>query len=280
MGWIWKPLWRFLVRAWGWTWLRRHEILKGAAITIILLSIIVAALGFAHSWAPQKTEPTIQAAEQSDGLNAGRCFASIAKSQFPKWVGCAMAAHENLAGGLIGSAGALLAAWIAWHAVMAQMESDRRLARNSERPIVHGGPGWRMKDPNDRHRDTGIVFTAQNTGKTAAFTKEIYWGVCSEAEWSTVGKNWPLVEKANHKQWEEVLPPEMTRDNLIGVEFTYTPIPDGETHVCYGTIVYVDLYGKETRTSWKHRVVREGKFLKTSALAGGYSSEWKEPDDQ
>jgi hypothetical protein len=32
--------------------------------------------------------------------------------QFPlKWFGCMMAAHENLAGGLIAGGGALLAAW-------------------------------------------------------------------------------------------------------------------------------------------------------------------------
>jgi hypothetical protein len=34
------------------------------------------------------------------------------KSQWPKYFGCAMAAHEGLAGGLIGAAGALFAAWL------------------------------------------------------------------------------------------------------------------------------------------------------------------------
>ena len=43
----------------------------------------------------------------------------------------------------------------------------------------------------------------------------------------------------------------------------------------FGTIVYTDLYGEKYTTSWKHRVVREGKVLKTYALPGGYSSEWE-----
>ena len=73
----------------------------------------------------------------------------------------------------------------------------------------------------------------------------------------------------------EVLPPQMT-DKLILVEFTSTPIPDDvENRICFGTIVYTDLYGEKYTTSWKHRVVREGKVLKTYALPGGYSSEWE-----
>jgi hypothetical protein len=39
-----------------------------------------------------------------------------------------MAAHENLAGGLIGAAGALIAAWIAWTAVQEQSNSERERA--------------------------------------------------------------------------------------------------------------------------------------------------------
>src|SRR5262245_60050522 len=48
--------------------------------------------------------------------------------KFPKWFGCVMAAHESLAGGLIGAAVVLLGAWIAWIAVQQQMSSDRERA--------------------------------------------------------------------------------------------------------------------------------------------------------
>jgi hypothetical protein len=45
--------------------------------------------------------------------------------KFPKWFGCVLSAHENLAGGLIAACGALIAAWIAWTAVQQQINSDR-----------------------------------------------------------------------------------------------------------------------------------------------------------
>jgi hypothetical protein len=47
---------------------------------------------------------------------------------FPKWFGCVLAAHENLAGGLIGLAGVLLGAWAAWSAVQQQINADRERA--------------------------------------------------------------------------------------------------------------------------------------------------------
>jgi hypothetical protein len=47
---------------------------------------------------------------------------------FPKWFGCVLAAHENLAGGLIGLAGVLLGAWAAWSAVQHQINADRERA--------------------------------------------------------------------------------------------------------------------------------------------------------
>jgi hypothetical protein len=178
-----------------------------------------------------------------------------------------------LSGALIGAGGALLAAFIAWRAVMDQIESDRELARNSDRAIVTGGPGARNVDR--QHVHIGIVSTAMNTGKTPAFTKEIYWGACKASEWETVGKNWPRVDEAQHRDWEEVLPPQMEPRDRYAVEFTATQIPnDGANYVCYGTIVYWDVFGKESGTSWKHLVERVGLTLKTSALPGGYSSEW------
>lgn len=161
--------------------------------------------------------------------------------QFPKWVGCVLANHESLSGSLIGAGGALVAAVIAWRAIMDQIDSDRELARKSERAFVTGGPGARMlKKIGLAHKEIGIVSTGMNTGKTPAFTKEVYWGVCKQSEWDTVGKNWPRVEEARREDWEEVLPPQMAPDDRYPIACTTTPIPDdGENYVCYGgTIVY------------------------------------------
>lgn len=48
--------------------------------------------------------------------------------QFPKWFGCVLNDHDSLAAGLIGAAGALFAAWIAWTAVQRQINADRERA--------------------------------------------------------------------------------------------------------------------------------------------------------
>jgi hypothetical protein len=44
---------------------------------------------------------------------------------FPRWFGCVLYVHETLAGGLIGAAGALMAAWIAWTAVQRQINAEK-----------------------------------------------------------------------------------------------------------------------------------------------------------
>ena len=54
-----------------------------------------------------------------------RCAPTIWQVQWPKYTGCTMAAHEGLAAGLIGGAGALFAAWLAFTAVMKQIAEER-----------------------------------------------------------------------------------------------------------------------------------------------------------
>lgn len=57
--------------------------------------------------------------------------------KFPKWFGCVIANHENLAGGLIGAAGTLFAGWLAWTAVQTQM-ADARDRAEADRKEVEG----------------------------------------------------------------------------------------------------------------------------------------------
>jgi hypothetical protein len=44
---------------------------------------------------------------------------------FPRWFGCVLYLHESLAAGLIGAAGALIAACIAWTAVQQQINAEK-----------------------------------------------------------------------------------------------------------------------------------------------------------
>jgi hypothetical protein len=53
---------------------------------------------------------------------------SSCRWKFPLWFGCVLDAHDNLAAGLIGAAGALFAAWLAWRAVQHQINADRERA--------------------------------------------------------------------------------------------------------------------------------------------------------
>lgn len=85
------------------------RITQGMILALVLLTVIVVALALAQSGIPE----------------AKRCASSIWKIQLPKWVGCMMAAHENLAGGLIGAGGALFAGWLAWSAVREQIDLER-----------------------------------------------------------------------------------------------------------------------------------------------------------
>lgn len=157
------------------------------------------------------------------------------------------------------------------------VDSAARTTQVTERAYVTGGLGGRSFAKKDPKFHIGIVFTGMNTGRTPAFTKEIYWGACKESEWPIIGKNWPKVEASKHEIWEDVLPPQMSRDNLVYARFTDTPIVGKDNHVCYGRIIYTDIFGNVYETAWKHRVVRKGKQLESEALAGAYSSEWEKP---
>jgi hypothetical protein len=68
---------------------------------------------------------------------------------------------------------------------MAQIKSDRDIARDSNRAFVTGGPGHRKVEGD---RQIGIISTAMNAGKTPAFPKGVYWGACKKSEWKTVGQ--------------------------------------------------------------------------------------------
>jgi hypothetical protein len=107
---------------------------EGAVLLALIILVSLAVLVAADAWMIIK-----------DG--AQRCG-----TQFPKWLGCVVANHESLSGSLIGAGGALFAAWVAWHAVMdqiasnkeavmEQIASDKQVARDTVRPLAYIGVG-------------------------------------------------------------------------------------------------------------------------------------------
>jgi hypothetical protein len=96
---------------------RSKSIIVGALLGLSLVGLTLCILGLALA----------------GSRNTARlCAPSIFEMQLPKWIGCAMATHEGLAGGLIAASGALFAAWLAWHAIMLQIDSDKKLATLKE----------------------------------------------------------------------------------------------------------------------------------------------------
>jgi hypothetical protein len=75
--------------------------LRGLLICFLLSAIVLALLSFADSFA----EPVKS------------CAPNFMRAKLPMWIGCALAVHEDLSAGLIGGAGALFAAWLAFTAI-------------------------------------------------------------------------------------------------------------------------------------------------------------------
>jgi hypothetical protein len=91
----------------------QRRVVFGLIVGSTLILVIVSILGFAHAFANLE--------------ESRRCFSTgFVHAQWPKWIGCAIAAHEGLAAGLIGAAGALLAAIIAADAVWQQIWDARK----------------------------------------------------------------------------------------------------------------------------------------------------------
>jgi hypothetical protein len=104
----------------------KRRVIWGTAIFVVLVAFVIGMLTFADSYA--LTEGT------------KRCAPGFWKSQWPMYFGCAMAAHEDLAAGLFGGAGALFAARLAFDAIQEQLgeERERRLSREvdaKKRPL-------------------------------------------------------------------------------------------------------------------------------------------------
>jgi hypothetical protein len=102
-----------------------HRWVKGCALFSLLAATVVFILGFAHAWAP----PTIR----GQGV---QCFVDFAHSKFPMWLGCIIATHETLAGGLIAAAGALFGAWLAFSGLKEQIAMERTNTKILQRAYI------------------------------------------------------------------------------------------------------------------------------------------------
>jgi hypothetical protein len=98
--------------------MNRQRWITATALAFLLLATTIALLAFAAAWTPE-TMP--------------RCFADFAHSQFPKWLGCAFATHETLAGGLFAAGGALFGAWLAFVGLQDQIGLAQKNEQEAKR---------------------------------------------------------------------------------------------------------------------------------------------------
>jgi hypothetical protein len=78
---------------------------QGLCIVLGSVIVTVAVLAAALAWGPHHCKPA-----------------------FPMIIGCAFSSYESLAAGMIASAAALIAGWLAWSAVQTQIEVDEKRA--------------------------------------------------------------------------------------------------------------------------------------------------------
>jgi hypothetical protein len=126
----------------------RRQFGQGIVLAIILVSTIVLLLDLAQS------------SSTSDKLCAPRLADLKLPMDFSRWLGCALATHEGLAGGLIGAAGALFAAWLAWQAIMRQINAQADQAYESLQvelePVVDMlNQYWRIVDASIKNKKWG-----------------------------------------------------------------------------------------------------------------------------
>jgi hypothetical protein len=100
----------------GWVARYHRRIVLLFVVLLGLAVLALAALAFAHAWD----------AALPNAATRAKCFETFWTAQWPKWIGCAMAAHESLAAGLIGLWAAIFAASLAYSGIQMQIEGDRQ----------------------------------------------------------------------------------------------------------------------------------------------------------
>jgi hypothetical protein len=134
---------------------QRRIVLFVLFVALLGLAAIVA-LAFAHAWDASATR--------------AECFETFWTAQWPKWIGCAMAAHESLAAGLIGLWGAIFAAGLAYLAIQKQIEEDRQ---NIQMQIAEERRNIQMQIEEERQKAVLRQAQAKATA-SRAITQVIY----------------------------------------------------------------------------------------------------------
>jgi hypothetical protein len=133
-----------------------------------------------------------------------------------------------------------------------------------ERAYLWPGPGAsEMEDDPAKPIRTRFFVTVHNTGRTAGVIKEVHGEICTQAQFNA-GRIPPLIIRR-----EDVIPPQMPLGQQKPT-MAYCDLFGGAPQIMHGFIVYSDVFKKDRRCSWRHRVYPGGV---TEPLDGCYS-EW------
>jgi hypothetical protein len=170
---------------------------------------------------------------------------SSCRWQFPKWFGCVLDDHDSLAAGLIGAAGALFAAWIAWTTVQRQLAEQQRQAKIVERVYISGGGGrtFLRTEKGDKSGEyiyvpTGrFQFHVSNYGKTPGRVFKLGWGFCEETD---IPAGEPSYQTKYFDSW--------IGPGRSGLPLWEIPIPgDLARPAIYGRVFYTTIFGDTSR---------------------------------
>jgi len=224
--------------------------------------------------APAKT-PSITDFFSSDGLQTIAAYCSKNPDQKPlDWLHekfiCDVRSTDVLIAaftGLLFIATALLT--VATFALAWFVGRQEWWMRKHERAYVIAGPGYRdRKKIRGKKKENwpviAILITAGNYGRTPAFLKKITVGLCPMTDG-------PLPPYPPFQTCEDVLYPNYSRKDVD--VFFRLPISGNEDQICYGRIIYNDIFGREHWSSWKHKILAN-KNRNSIALEGSYSTGW------
>jgi hypothetical protein len=136
---------------------RNHRRIVLFVLFVALLGLAaILALAFAHAWDASATR--------------AECFETFWTAKWPKWIGCAIAAHESLAAGLIGLWAAIFAAGLAYLAIQMQIEGDRQ---NIQKQIEEDRKNIQMQIEEDRQKAV-LRQTQAKASASIAITQTVY----------------------------------------------------------------------------------------------------------
>jgi hypothetical protein len=235
----------------------RRRLKWGTGIGLLLIVVVIALLSLADSF-------TSNAAD--------RCAPNLLHSQWPgKWIGCAMSKHGDLAGALIGAAGILWAAWLAFQAVQEQIGEER------ERDVWTQRPWLFLEGATVRRRD----LPGQPIEPNAWYIK---------LHWKNIGRSPAMIERCEFKLVDkDIIPaqPDYTGSHDLSTvamaaqdtEFETNEVGPGNVTTKNGQPILFVMFGRLTYRELNELIHHTGFALEVSPHIAAFNPHYNRAYD-